>query len=256
MIVFKDWLESTAFIHEDLLAQANPKFQNSEKPKTSSFASNADESTKPKNLECPFKEGQHAIWSCEKIKSMKLTKRREHVQKFRQCFNCMRPRHRSKDCKSKTCSVPNCGRRYNKLLHSDFSKKEATTAASDATTAVATMNTKGGLSVVRIILVNGKHNQRVLAMCGRGSSISFVDKSIVSTLQLQGRKASLSVARIHRSQDVKAEIVPIAVSAHEKYQPLTTVQFYIHGQLKLGNQIVDLQGLEDRYPHLENIPES
>ena len=32
LIVFKDWLESTAFIHGDLLAQTNPKFENQEKP--------------------------------------------------------------------------------------------------------------------------------------------------------------------------------------------------------------------------------
>ena len=30
LIVFKDWLESTAFIHEDLLAQTNSKIQNGE----------------------------------------------------------------------------------------------------------------------------------------------------------------------------------------------------------------------------------
>ena len=33
LIVFKDWLESTAFMHEDLLAQTNSKFQSCEKPK-------------------------------------------------------------------------------------------------------------------------------------------------------------------------------------------------------------------------------
>ena len=43
LFIFKDWLESTAFIHEDLLAQTNSKFQ--------SHASNADDSTKPKNPE-------------------------------------------------------------------------------------------------------------------------------------------------------------------------------------------------------------
>ena len=86
-------------------------------------------------------------------------------------------------------------------------------------------------------------------MCDSGSSVSFVDKSVVSKLQLQGRKASLSVAGIHGSQDVKTEIVPIAVSAHEKSPPLTTVQFYVH---KLGDQIVELQKLKDRYPHLRN----
>ena len=92
-------------------------------------------------------------------------------------------------------------------------------------------------------------------MCDSGSSISFVDKSVVSTLQLQGRKASLSAAGIHGSQDVKTEIVPIAASAHEKSRPLTTVQFYVHEKLKLGDQIVELQELKDRYPHLRNLPD-
>ena len=59
-------------------------------------------------------------------------------------------------------------------------------------------------------------------------SISFVDKSGVPKLQLQGRKASLSVAGIHGSQDVETEILRIPVSAHEKSRPLITVQFYVH----------------------------
>ena len=206
-----------------MLAQTNSKFQSREKPKTSTFASNADDSIKPKNSESPFKDGQHAIWSCKKFKSIKLNARREHVQKFRPCFNCLRPGHRSKDCKSRTCSVPNCGRRHNKLLHSDFSKKEATTGASDATTAVATNITQGGLPVVRFKLANGDLSLSVLAMCDTGSSISFVDKSIVSTLQLRGRKTSLSVVGNLGSQDVETEKVPIVVSAHEKSRPLTTV---------------------------------
>ena len=75
----------------------------------------------------------------------------------------------------------------------------------------------------------------------------------MSKLQLQGRKASLSVALIHGSQDVKTEIVPIAVSALEKPRLLTTVQFYLHEKLKLGDQIVELQVLKDRYPHLSNL---
>ena len=257
LIVFKDLLESTAFLHEDFLAQTNPKFQNREKPKTSTFASIADDSFKPKNSECLFKDGQHAIWICEKIKSMKLSERRKHLQKFRLCFNCLRPGHSSKDCKNRTCSVPRtCNDDttnfaqwlleeggYNKCLR-----------CSDATAAVATMITLGGLHVVRVKLVNENHSMCMLAMCYKGSSISFVDKSIVSTLLLQGRKTSLSVAGICGSQDVKTEKMPRAVSALRNSWPLTTVQFYVHEKLKLGDQIVDLQGLKDRYPHLKNLP--
>ena len=203
LIIFKEWLASKAVFHENLLTQTNSsfdrnKFQSRGKPKTSTFASNAEESSKPKNFDCPFKNGQHPVWTCEKFKSMKLNERREQVQKFRLCFNCLRPGHMSKDC-----SVPSCGRRHNRLLHSDLPKKETTKNVSDATTAVATNITQGGLPVVRIKLTNRDLSLNVLAMCGSRSSISFVDKSVVFKLQLQGRKASLSVAGIHGSQDVK-----------------------------------------------------
>ena len=137
--------------------------------------------------------------------------------------------------------MPNCGRRQNKLLHSDFSKKEAATETENATAAVATIITQRGLQLVRLKLVNGNHSLSVLDMCDTAASISFLDKSIVSTLHLQGRKASLCVAEIHESQDVKTELVLIAVSAHEKSRPLTTMQNYVHENLKLGDQVVDLQ---------------
>ena len=156
---------------------------------------------------------------------------------FQLCFNCLRPGQMSKDCKSRKFSVASCGRRHNRLLHSDLPKKETTKNVSDATTAVATNITQGGLPVVRIKLTNRDLNLNVLAMCDSGSSISFVDKSVVSKLQLQGLKASLSVAGIHGSQDVKIEIVPIAVSARKKSRPLTTVQFYVHEKLKLGDRL-------------------
>ena len=177
----------------------------------------------------------------ENFKSLKVNERREQVQKFQLSFNCLKPGHMSKDCKSRTCSVPSCGRRHNRLLHSYLPKKETKKNVSDATTAVATNITQGGLPVVQIKLTNRDLSLNVLAMCDSGSSISFVDKSVVSNLQLQGRKASLSVAGIHGSQDVKTKIVPIAVSACEKSRPLTAVQFYVHEKLKLGDQSVELQ---------------
>ena len=259
LIIFKEWLASKAVIHENLLAQTNSsfdrnKFQSRDKPKTSNFASNAEESSKLKTFECPFKDGQHPIWTCNKFKSLKVNERREHVQKFRLCFNCLKPGHMSKHCKSRTCIVPSCGRRHNRFLHSDLLKKDTTKNVSDATTAVATNISQGGLPVVRIKLINRDLSLNVLAMCDSGSLISSVDKSVVSKLQLQGRKASLSVAGIHGSKDVKTEIVPIAVSACEKSRPLTTVQFYEHKKLKLDDQIVELQELKDRYPHLRNLP--
>ena len=67
--------------------------------KTSTFASNADDSARPKDSKRPFKYGQHAIWSCKKFKSTRPNERREHVQKFRLCFNCLRPGQRQRIAK-------------------------------------------------------------------------------------------------------------------------------------------------------------
>ena len=124
-----------------------------------------------KAAKCPLKDGQHPICTCEKFKSRKVNERREHVQKLRLCFNCRKPGHMSKDCRSGICSVPSCGRRQNRLLHSDLPKKENTKNVSDATTAVATNITQGGLPVVQIKLTNRDLSLNVLAMCDSGSSI-------------------------------------------------------------------------------------
>ena len=132
--------------------------------------------------------------------------------------------------------------------------KETTKNVSNSTTAVASSIKPGELPVVRIKMTNSDLSLNILAMCDSGSSICSVDKSVVSKLQLQGRKASLPVAGIHGSQDVKNEVVPTAVSAHEKFRTLTTVQFYVHEKLKLGDQVVELQELKDRYPHMSNLP--
>ena len=102
------------------------------------------------------------ILTCKKFKSMKVNERREHVQKLRLCFNCLRPGHMLKDCKSRTCGVP---RRHNGLLHSDLPKKDTTKNLSDATTAAAINITQGGIPLVRIKLTNKDLSLNVLAMC-------------------------------------------------------------------------------------------
>ena len=141
----------------------------------------------------------------------------------------------------KTCSVSNGWRQHKKPLHSVFfSKKETTACASDATKAVATNITQIGLPVVRTELLNWNRSLSVLAICDTEPSISFVDKSIVSTVYLQSGKASVSVVRIHLSQYFKTEMAPTMISALKKFSPLTTVQTCVHEKLKLDDQIVDL----------------
>ena len=123
LIVFKEWLSSKAQTNSSF---DRNKLQRSDKPKTSTFASNAEESSKSKSFECPFKDRQHPIWTCEKFKSMKVNERHEQFQKFRLRFNCLRPGRMSKDSNCRTCSVSSCGRRHNRHLQSELPKKDTT----------------------------------------------------------------------------------------------------------------------------------
>ena len=94
-----------------------------------------------------------------------------------------------------------------------------------------------------------------LSMLAMGDTfISFVDKSIVSSLHILDRKEPLSVAGTDGSHDVKTEIVTTAVSANGRPQPLTIMQFYVLEKMKMNDLVVDLQVLKDRNPHLRNLP--
>ena len=50
-------------------------FQSPDKTKTSTLASNVEDSRKPKNHECPLKDEQDPIWTYEKSKSIKVIER-------------------------------------------------------------------------------------------------------------------------------------------------------------------------------------
>ena len=150
---------------------------------------------------------------------MKVMERREQVQQFRLSFNCLRPGHQSKDCKSRSCSVNNCAIQHKNQLHREISQKEARTGVSAAKTAVASTIRQGGFTVVRMKLVNGNHSLSVPALCYTGSSKSVMDKSLVVPCSCIPEKRLCPkcdlVAGVHGSQDVKTEIELTAASASE-----------------------------------------
>ena len=87
MIIFKKWLASKELITENMLAWINSsvnrnKIRSYEKPKTTNFASNAEESSEAKNHKRPLKDGQTFSWTSEKFKSMKVYGRRDYKQKY------------------------------------------------------------------------------------------------------------------------------------------------------------------------------
>ena len=95
------------------------------------------------------------------------------------CFNCLRSGHMSRTAKAGHVVYP-AVEGDKRTFAQRLTEEGSTKNFSDATTAIATNITQGGLQVVQIKLINRDLSLNVLAMCDSGSSISFVDKSVVS----------------------------------------------------------------------------
>ncbi|XP_065355419.1 uncharacterized protein LOC135949893 [Calliphora vicina] len=64
---------------------------------------------------CPVCKKDHFLFACQQFKDLTIEKRRNMVLKSGFCFNCLKEKHLSKDCKSSSCRT--CGLKHNTLLH-------------------------------------------------------------------------------------------------------------------------------------------
>ncbi|XP_076391767.1 uncharacterized protein LOC143265171 [Megachile rotundata] len=66
---------------------------------------------------CPVCKGIHAIYHCDKFKSLEPLKKTKIVQEAQVCYNCLQSGHRVKACTRSQCRI--CGRKHHSLLHRD-----------------------------------------------------------------------------------------------------------------------------------------
>ena len=69
---------------------------------------------------CVVCQRSHGLFSCEDFKSKDARARFNIAKQHRLCFNCLVPGHYADKCrKPSVCSVPGCGRKHTKFLHTD-----------------------------------------------------------------------------------------------------------------------------------------
>ncbi|XP_037814584.1 uncharacterized protein LOC119605504 [Lucilia sericata] len=67
------------------------------------------------NQSCPICNDDHFLYNCSQFKALDVDKRKEVIFKNKLCFNCLKGKHISRECKSGPCKV--CGLKHNTLLH-------------------------------------------------------------------------------------------------------------------------------------------
>ena len=267
---FSEWLNEVAYVHDEMMVQFKTPFDkrasgSTEMVKTSTFVANDQgKTTSSSNKQCPLKDCEHKIWMCSKFKQKTVNERYETLKKLKVCFCCLNS-HLIKDCKSeRVCGVNGCTKKHNRLLHSDAQKidkvttdKKTEDSAPQSRAGSSSMmltGNNGFLQMIAISIGNEKRCVETTALCDTGSTVSFMDQTLVDLLRLKGKESVLSVAGIHSLSDMKTQIVKTKVGPSEAETAGETVTFCSHPNLNVGEKDYDFRKLKEEYNYLSDLP--
>ena len=168
-----------------------------------------------------------------------------------------------KDCKSdRVCGVNGCTKKHNKLLHSDSSKTEKDKKSEEPSSqnraggsSMLSTGSSGFLQLIPISIGNDKRSVETIALCDTGSTVSFMDKTLVDLLKLKGKESVVSVAGIHGLSEMKTEIVTARIGPSETDTAGEEITFCSHPNLNVGDKIYDFAKMKETYVYLNNLPD-
>ena len=213
--MFSEWLSDIAEVQDELLLSSNPnadraKSSYKEKARVSTFATsttNTASDISKNERECVLKDGKRPIWKCEKFKKMNVEERGQKAKEFKLCFKCLPDAHQIRNCSSRLCDVNGCGNPYHRLLHRPYKNDEQKQNVEniEEVSNLSSMRSSGVLPIVPVTIGRGSKTLKTFALCDSGASLSFVDESLMKTLNLTGQPVDLNVAGIHGTSDISSK---------------------------------------------------
>ena len=114
---------------------------------------------------------------------------------------------------------------------------------------------KGLLQVTEFQLVNSSGLERkALVLCDDACSHSWVAGRLTDRLGLHGEALKLTVKGIKTEEVVDTRTVELTVKTrqHQDFEPFTITPF-VKDSLNVASDIINVQALQETYPHLTNI---
>ena len=263
LIMFEKWLSRIAFVHEGFSAfkgerrEEDRRSTNRDKrfSKTSNFSasSNVKETKQTQSDHCPLADGTHKIWNCPLFRNMSVNDRYAAVRKQRLCYGCLGKGHAIKDCKVNACGINGCIKKHNRLLHSENQMDEGNHAINVSAATINQSNeVTSFLQIVPVSIQSGGNRLNTYAFLDSGSTVSFIDQSVQEKLRAQGTDATLNVAGIHGTKDLKTEKVPLKIKGlHSKVH---SIEAFAHPSISLGNTNYNYNKLKQSFNHLSVLP--
>ena len=263
LAVFSEWLNDIADVQDELLLYSNlnadrAKTSYKEKAEGSTFATSAPDTASDNSKyqrECALKDGKHPIWKCEKFKKMNVEERGQKAKELKLCFKCLSDAHQMRNCSGRLCDVNGCGKPHHRLLHRPYVVQKQNVENVDEVSNLSSMRSSGVLPVIPVSIGSGSKTVKTFALCDSGASLSFVDESLMKTLNLTGQSVDLNVAGIHGASDISSKRLRVRIG-DQQGKVKEDIMAYSHPDVNAGNRTYNLKKLKEEYPHLSVLKDS
>ena len=266
---FRDFVQ---FVTKEAGEATDPFYGNSVKhnanSKQSEKRSSASFSTKVENVSgfrkafqaCVLCKESHRLLYCDKFKAMKPAERLNLVKRQKLCENCLLSNHVTADCrKNTTCSVPGCGRRHTKYIHTSqvegdssraMSSNDSGSSAQVAATANACNAKNVDVCVPLVSVVVGKEFA-THALLDNASTNSFCTERLVDSLKLRGPDTKLTISTLSSSAESRAsKLVDLEVRSKDGKKELKMSNVFVVKEIPVNIPVFDPL----TYDHLSDVP--
>ena len=190
-------------------------------------------------------------------------------------FFCLNDGHSFRQCpQPRKCTKEGCSSSHNTLLHGAdriFPKKSLGDAkttqsrktkvnqkqtGSESSGMPSVIDYKGLLQIVEVQLDSLSSSVKVLALCDSACSHSWISRNLAHKLRVKGSATKLTVHGINSQQVADTETVELKLTPVHSGGSCSTfpVTPYVREDLKVGNDVIDVDNLKKIYPLLEPIP--
>ena len=131
------------------------------------------------------------IENCEKLKTMSLEDRLRLVRKLKLCYNCLKGKHFSKDCrKPKVCTVSDCKHKHHILLHNwvRYTDHAATNISVNCPSTGTVIKNCLGIIPVSARGANG-NTCETYALVDDGADKTLCDERLIQMLRTESRRS-------------------------------------------------------------------
>ena len=289
LIEFNDWLKEKAEAHERMkMASSKPKSDdastgNVTKTKTgtnvfAAMTSNQASSAKTtSDKRCMACKDSHPLWRCPTFLAKTPTERTKLAVQYRLCFSCLNKDHSFRQCpKARKCTKEGCTSSHNTLLHGSErifpprrptderstvtrtspTARETQHSTGESSSLCAVSDVKGLLQIAQVELQSPVNSVKTLVVCDTACSRSWISRRLADQLQLKGSPTKLTVHGINSHEVVNTEIVELKLTPVHSVNscPPFSVKPYVRKNLNVGTDVIDVDVLKTRYPHLDPIP--